>query len=198
MTTRLAPAEPYPAVAGWDAYVASLAPSEALRERARAQLLGLFAAAEQTERSLQTTFAALVDPTQGYGGLLDLIGARLGEPRGGLADGEYLRILMGRQAVGLPGATYARAWSIWLALTGARDDQARMFRPPSSTPAVWFSALVDSPPTAGYLDRAGRLLREVTAGVEVYAVLGIAGSTVWGSTPWGAGTWGWVVPTGGM
>ena len=187
----------YPAVGAWDEYVASLAPSEALRPNARALLLALMEPWEGIDRGLQDLAAATIDPADQVGGLLDYIGRRQGIARGGLGDSEYARILAGWRVVRQPGAGYARLLRAWLAVTGAAPDAARMFRPGASVPSVWLAAVIAEVPSPTYLVRVGEVVRQaLPAATESYAVIGVGDTMIWGATPWGDGTWGYLVPVG--
>jgi hypothetical protein len=97
----------------------------------------------------QADIIRAMDPEVAVGFWLDLCGSRVGEPRGGLSDAEYLRIILGRQSAAFALGTVPGVWACWLALTGATEDRARMYRVPAfGLPTVYLEAEVTTAPSS--------------------------------------------------
>lgn len=138
----------------------------------------------------------LADLADADGYALDLAGDLEGEPRGGLGDAEYRRIIGGAQVVNTETRrrSIPRIRAAWVALTGADVVSVRTAGPLS----VHMTALIDFRPTSTYLVRAGRILRRaVTGGVAIEALLYDAGTALYGDpvTGYGVGTYAWTVRT---
>jgi hypothetical protein len=115
-----------------------------------------------------------LDPTIATGFALTQAGERVGEPRGGLADDWYRRIVLGRMSAMSGGGLLPGVVATWLALAGAPQAGRWQVRrlPSPGRPAVGCFALTDTLPDAVWLARASAVLRDsVAAGVEIYGVL---------------------------
>lgn len=174
----------YPIIPDWTAYTEDRAPGVLRQDNA-------WAMTEATTRLLgdldnqQAELIRQMDPNLATGALLDACGDRVGEPRGGLADGEYRQIILARTA-----STYARGTRpgvlrTWLALTGANIDRVRMMRwGPDSEPVLYMWAQYDFAPSVPFLRRGGTVLLDaVTYPFDIMAFLVPAGGFAFDSLP---------------
>lgn len=164
----------YPIIADWTTFTEDLA-ANTLRTDNSWNILSPSLAAFRNLDDTQAEILREMDPTIAVADALDLCGSRIGETRGGLLDDEYRRIILGRQAASVANGTAAGIWAMWLAVTGARADQARMLRwGAPDKPLVWLWATVDSAPSVTFLRRAGAVVRDAVAfPMDVLAGIGL-------------------------
>lgn len=181
----------YPRPDDWSEFAIAKLPAVPARD-----VLGpAFAAGVQPMQAIDEDYGRLFDGMSDVedagGAVLDIMGDDVGEPRSGLSDWEYRRVVAGRRvASARNGAgTPARIWAGWIALTGAAADQADYQElPPAS---VLLTARLSWLPTTMYLARAGRVAADLmAAGYEVNAIAYVSGSATYGNTPgYGIGTY---------
>lgn len=141
-----------------------------------------------------TDLASSASVASAVGPLLDRRGSQVGETRGGLGDREYRLIIAGREAARAYQGDVDAEWGLWLAVTGARDDDASIRRY-GATGGIAFNAQVAEPPTAAYLIRARRVLLDALGRRPLSATLTLTRSLRWApSLPgWPSGHWPFVV-----
>lgn len=169
----------YPLYPDFDRYALNLTPS-ALRGPRGMALMSALCRAFGPLDDQQGEIIRQMDPDLATDAMLDRCGSRVFEPRGGLADPEYRRIINGRAAASASDGSFNGVWRTWLALSGANVDRARMFRYGTpSAPAVLMSAEFPTVPTVPFLRRAGAVLLDaVVYPFEVGATLYPAGGLI--------------------
>lgn len=147
----------------------------------------------QIDDRVAALFSGLADLGDATGWVLDLAGDRVGEPRGGLSDNEYRRIIAGRRVAAVTGCTAPTVYAGWVALT--ESGEARLEQPGANT--VLLTARVPYAPTTTWLQRAGLVVRDlVMAGVDVEATVYSAGTAVYDAIPgYDVGTYAWSLYT---
>ena len=191
----------YPLIQDWDAYLRGLAPTLIRAE----PMWSIFRGCVSLFRDLDLTRAGIAesdDPEAASGFRLDQLGEQVGEPRGGLGDYEYQRIIAGRIVSTWARGTRSGLWRTWLALTGATEDTAALRRVRvSGDPCSEMTAIVAYPPSKSYLLRVGRVLADtVTVGETIAATVRLDTGAVWSdpSSLWGTATWAWQIPIPGQ
>lgn len=191
-----APIYVYPMIGDWTQYVADRAPSTL----GGSPQWGVTTTLLDPLSVLDASTASMVmglDPVVAVGTQLDQIGSWLDERRAGLGDSEYRRIIMGREAAQTSDGSVGAIWPLWLSLTGAAADSARIVVVPwTGYPVVYVEAVVLTVPTVPYMRRAGAVMRDAVAfPIDVAAVVGAADALNWNTLPpWNSGTWGSVMP----
>jgi|AACY02.16.fsa_nt_gi hypothetical protein len=129
--------------------------------------LTLFGGLEEIDHDVSEVYRGLADPREAVGPVLDIVGDILREPRGGLGDAEYRRILAARR-IARNAVSVARVWEGWVALTGSADG--RLIELGSSS--LYLTAPIDFYPSREWRRRAGEVVTKlVGAGVEVNATV---------------------------
>lgn len=185
----------YPTIEDWDAFVRSLVPAPSAIGVSEDVVQAYCWPWSLMEQGIESLVVGLVDLSAAVSWVLDVAGARVDEPRGGLEDTEYRRIVGGRRmAIGADGTT-APAWAVLLALAGSEDGRWQVIVGTSTT-SLAVSAFTPTIPTRPYLLRAGAILRDsIPLSAEAEAVLRTVSTMVWGSGTWGgSSTWGYSVP----
>lgn len=151
----------YPTIEDWDAYVRGYLPAPAAIGASEDYAQAFAWPWSVMETDLLSLVSGLVDLGAAVGWVLDVAGKEVNEPRGGLSDTEYRRIIAGRRlSIGSTGST-ADAWAVLVALAGSDEGAIWLLHGPGGvTPAVWMQARVVFSPTAGYLLRAGAVMRD--------------------------------------
>jgi hypothetical protein len=121
---------------------------------------------------------AVNDLDAACGGALDLLGDWVNEPRGGLQDGEYRRIIGGRRVVFAGGVTPRAVYRCWERMTEGEDATL------TETPLeITLTTLASFNPTTTWLSRATSVLRDVrAAGRYVYGRIDVPGGFRWDET----------------
>jgi hypothetical protein len=187
----------YPLIPDFEAFLAETAPSILRRSPTWEVVAPLFRPFETLDAQ-QADIIRAMDPEVAVGFWLDLCGSRVGEPRGGLSDAEYLRIILGRQGAAFALGTVPGVWACWLALTGATEDRARMYRVPAfGLPTVYLEAEVTTAPSVTMLRRMADVIKSaVVCEYDVFANVYLAGAARPGRTPaGGSATGAWTLPT---
>ena len=151
----------YPTIEDWDAYVRGYLPAPAAIGASEDYAQALAWPWSVIDADLLALVSGLVDLGAAVGWVLDVAGAEVREPRGGLSDTEYRRIIAGRRlALGSTGST-ADAWAVLVALAGSEDGAIWLLHGPGGvSAAVWMQMRVTFSPSAGYLLRAGAVMRD--------------------------------------
>jgi hypothetical protein len=137
------------------------------------------ASAEAAETARQ-----VADPNQATGSRLDQIGTWVGQARDGLPEHEFRRIVVGALSARYAAErwTWSRALAMWLALTGAAEDEVTVRTLGPACVSVW--ARLKWTPTDGYVSRAGGIIASaVPDGIEWEASMVTDGWLVLGGTP---------------
>lgn len=185
------PTWPGPVIADWDGYVTSLLPSAAAREPGTSYMVSLMSPLGDQMTWVDGLVAAMADIEAASGDVLDLLGRRVGELRGGLSDYEYRRIIAGRRVTlwsgsdpyrvgqGLAALTSTTEWRYW-DIPGAVHVQSRI---------AW-------EPTDVWLRRAGVVMEDLIAlGIEWDLYVYRLDVAVYGSPPpYGTGVYAYRVP----
>lgn len=117
--------------------------------------------------------------------MLESIGARYGEARGGLDLEEYRRIVKARVIADTARGRRDDLWAVWSALIGSSGDNLSVRRLQiSGSPCVRFKARVLAMPGKPWRERAANVLRiAVAEGVECFGVLYVADAVTLGVAP---------------
>jgi len=174
----------YPFYPDFDRYALDLSPSALRGPRGMALMSSLCRAFGELDDQ-QGEIIRQMDPNLATDAMLDRCGSRVFEPRGGLADPEYRRIINGRAAASASDGSFNGVWRTWLALSGANHDRARMFRYGlPSRPGLLLAAEFPTVPSVPFLRRAGAVLLDaVVYPFEVAATLYPAGGLVYDVPP---------------
>lgn len=121
-----------------------------------AYMLALTRQLERLDLDMSDVCRGLADVEDAAGPVLDIVGDILREPRGGLEDPGYRRILAGSR-VARGTVSTARLWAGWVALTGGRGGSYDEHPPVS----VSLSAQVSFTPTPEWVERAGAVVRRL-------------------------------------
>lgn len=128
---------------------------------------------ERLDIDVGDLYAALSDPREATGPALDLVGDVLREPRGGLSDREYRRILVAKR-IAQNAVAYPRVWAGWNALAGTTSGRMHVL----GSCSILLEAPTLEVPSMGFRRRAGRIVRQlIGAGYEANATLYLSGST---------------------
>lgn len=190
----------YPVVEDWEQRWLDESPWLGRVEPARSLGLVFAARVQRIDSDLGSIASVLASPSDAYGWVLDLVGSRYGEGRGGLADGEYQRIVEGRRLAQDSTGALPDVTAVWTALVGLGAQPVRVDRyytPAPTVPTALYEAILPSAPSTAWLARAGVVLSDAVAyGVgDVSAVVGTPSTMVWGEGEWGVGEWGYPLGT---
>lgn len=117
------------------------------------------------------------DLAEAGGGILDLLGDWASEPRGGLSDGEYRRIIAGRRVALERTVERPAIWRGWVGLT--EPLQGAMDEAPNE---VSLTAWVTYQPSTAWVQRVAGVARElVSGGAYVYGLIAPPGTYLWGT-----------------
>jgi len=186
----------YPMIGDWTQYVAERAPSTLGPDPQWFATTILLDGLSELDASTASMVMGL-DPSAAVGAQLDQLGSWVDERRAGLDDAEYRRIVMGREAAQTSDGGLGALWPLWLALTGAAPDSARIVVVPfTGAPIAYFEAIVLTEPSVPFMKRAGDVLRDAVAfPIDAAGVVGLASGLSWNELPaWNSGTWGSVLP----
>lgn len=183
----------YPERPDWDAYALSALSRPTGSGAAGDAWLALWSPIAQLYAQVGEVVLASVDVQTAAGSLLDIVGARVGEYRGGLGDTEYRSIIAGRRvSVGSLG----RAVDV-VAVCEALGGVAGTVRVRGYAGCLFVSFEVQFSPTATWTRRAGRVIRDaVDATYDLEAVAYTASSLIWDGSPgWDLGAWSYLLPS---
>lgn len=186
----------YPLIVDWPEYVRVQLPDVAAEGGGAAFAAAIFRPLAEIDSRVAGLYAGLVAIGDATGGTLDLLGDRLGEPRGGLSNGEYRRIIAGRRVARFVAITAPRVLAGWRAVTGAAGADAWIVQPGSSS--IQLFARVTATPSGTYLVRAARVVRDLCdASADVSATIYKSSSSIYGDagTGYGVGAYAWSLPT---
>ena len=186
----------YPMIGDWTQYVAERSPSTLGPDPQWGATTLLLDGLSVLDASTASMVMGL-DPRVAVGAQLDQLGSWVDERRAGLGDAEYQRIIMGREAAQTSDGGIEALWPLWLALTGAAADSARIVVVPfTGSPTVYLQAIVLIEPSVPWRIRAGTVLRDAVAyPIDAVGVIGLSSALVWNAEPaWNTGTWGSVLP----
>ncbi len=178
----------YPTIDDWDAYVSQLLPDIAANGLGKSFYLTLVEPLRSLESDNAALYAGVVELNDASGQVLDLLGDFVNEPRQGLSDQLYRRIIAGRRVAKAGAVTRPKVAAGWRALTG--DPSGRMDE--IGNASIILSASVSFTPTDPWLSRAGRVVRDlVGAGYQVTAAVSTPGAGRWQdpTAPWNVGRW---------
>lgn len=172
----------------WDAL--ALLPDVAARPPGDEYFLATVQPLQRLDDSIALLSAPLSDAS---GDTLDLLGDWVGEPRGGLSDAEYRRIIAGRRVVRAGGTTPWRVAAMWAALTESPTATVTA----QGAGSVSMTALVPYTPSGAWLRRAGGIVMDsIALGVGVSAAIYKTTSAVYDAAPgYDIGTYAWSLPT---
>lgn len=154
----------------------------------------LVAPLQSLDDQVRSLYAGLADLSDAVGLTLDLAGDLVGEPRSGLRDDEYRRIIAGRRVARLGGVTPGRVAAGWVALT--EPLEWRIEAPGSAS--VHLSARVAYVPADGWIVRASSVVRALLAvWVDAEAILYRSDTAIYDdpSTGYDIGTYAWSLRT---
>lgn len=185
----------YPIIGDWSRYVAERVPSYLGRDPQWSVVLTLAAPLVALDASVASMTMGL-DPVIAVGAQLDQLGTWLDEPRAGLDDAEYRRIILGRQGAQTSDGGVSALWQVWLALTGIGASDANIVTVPWVSPLVWFEARLQVEPTVPWRRRAGAVWRDSVAfPIDALGVVALATGLVWNTVSgWNIGSWGSALP----
>lgn len=186
----------YPEIVDWDAYSASLLPDVAANGQGADFFRLLVEPLRVLDDRVSTLYAGIVEIEDASGPTLDLLGDYAGEPRQGLSDRLYRRIIAGRRVARSGGVTRPKVYAGWAALTGS--SSARMEELGSAS--VRLSAAVDFTPSGVWLGRAASVVRDlIGTGYQATAsvITPVSARYADPTTPWGVGLWAYEIPVSG-
>lgn len=129
----------------------------------------------ELDERLGEVVTQVLDLYEAAGSLLDLLGDWSGEPRGGLTDAEYRRIIAGRRVVLEATVTPPAVWRAWTGLTDALTATID-----ESVAGVILTAFVDFVPTILWVVRVAVVVRDlIGAGIEPYGLLAPPSTFLW-------------------
>ena len=192
----------YPLIGDWDAHVSGRSPS-VLRTNPQWDFTRELAAQLEDIEASTASIVYELDPALAVADRLDKAGARVFEPRGGLDDGEYRRIILAREVAGIAHGTAPGIWVTWLALAGVGSSLASIGRAPGDPdhlpagavipvpPCVVLTAQITATPSIPFVRRAGVVIRDaIAAQYDVSATFLLSRSAVWAGAPgWTSGYW---------
>ena len=189
----------YPGITDWDALVRSWLPAPAAIGDSETFAQVLCWPWSVIEQGIESLAVGLADLDAADGWVTDVAGARVNEPRGGLDDTEYRRIVSGRRLAAGSLGTPRHVWAVLVALAG--DDEGAIVTLQADTSGVtgvsmW--ARVSFTPTDSYLLRAGAVLRDaLPLSAEADATLATAGTCLFDSGAFDSGEFGYDLPVMG-
>ena len=175
----------YPTIQDYDAHVRSYLPAPAAIGASESYVQALASPWARMEADIEALVLGLVDLDVAPSWVLDVAGARVGEARGGLSDTEYRRIIAGRRlSIGSSGSN-ADVYRVLLALAGTSTGRILLItNTTTGLSGVWLQALIALSPTAGYLLRAGAVLRDaLPLDAEAVATVYVSGSLTFDAPP---------------
>lgn len=174
----------YPIQVDPRAQALSFMPSPFRSERSAKMLWALTDPLDEIDLSLADV-AHQSSPDTAGSWMLEAIGARYNEPRGGLELEEYRRIVKARVIADTARGRRSDLWEVWSALIGTSGDNLSVRRLQiSGSPCVQFKARVVSMPGKAWRQRAANVLRiAVAEGVECFGVLYVADAVTLGVAP---------------
>ena len=186
----------YPGITDWDALVRSWLPAPAAIGDSEVFAQALCWPWSIIEQGIEALAVGLADLDAADGWVVDVAGARVDEPRGGLSDTEYRRIVSGRRIAAGSLGTARHVWAVLVALAG--DDSGAIVTLQADTSGVtgvsmW--ARVSFTPSASYLLRAGAVLRDaLPLSAEGGATLATAETCIFDAGTFDAGEFGYDLP----
>lgn len=189
----------YPGVDDWDALVRSYLPAPADIGVSDDFIQALCWPWSVIEQGIQALAVGLVDLGAADAWVVEVAGARVNEPRGGLGDTELRRVVEGRRvAVGSLG-TSAHVWAVLVALAGSDEGRIVTLQDETSgATGVSMWARVGFTPSESYLLRAGAVLRDaLPLSAEADATLAVAGTCMFDAGVFDAGEFGYDLPVMG-
>ncbi len=149
-----------------DASILAFTPAIAARGVGEDYILALMLPVKEIDIMVGWINAGVESIHEARGTTLDLLGDWVEEPRGGLTDAEYRRIIAGRRVALAGGGNLPAVYRCLQALSGDDDPLLDEY-----TLGLYMSANVDWAPSTAYIQRARAVMRDtVLAGVEWYAV----------------------------
>lgn len=176
----------YPTIEDWDASVIALLPAPSALGEGQAFALSLASPWATLEQLVEAFGSGAADVELAPGWVLDVLGARINEPRGGLDDTRYRRIVAGRRvALGSLGTSpHVVAVLRALTLCGADIRLDLLVDEASGVAAVWLQARVAFAPVGAWLIRAADVLRDaLPLSVEAVASVYESGALVFDGIP---------------
>ena len=150
----------YPAIADLDALARSLTPSSSMIGDSDAVLCSTVAPVGEIDNDLNALVEGIVDLEAAPGWVLRVAGPRVNEDVGGLTDTEYRRIIAGKRLAIASLGTGPDVFSVALALGGTPTGRIwTLYNESTELSCVHVSVLAPFDPSAGYLIRAGSVLR---------------------------------------
>lgn len=180
----------YPGIDDWDALVRSYLPAPADIGVSGDFIQALCWPWSILEQGIQALAVGLVDLGAADAWVVEVAGARVNEPRGGLGDTELRRVVEGRRvAVGSLG-TSAHVWAVLVALTGVQSGRLLVAENESTgETGVIMWGFIAFTPTESFLLRAGAVLRDaLPLSAEANCTLGTAQTSIFDETAFDDGT----------
>lgn len=177
----------YPEIADREAYTAALLPDIAANGDGAEFFAALVRPLLELDDEIAALYAGLVELEDAAGVVLDIHGDQVGEPRQGMSDLLYRRLIAGRYVARAGAVTRPRVYAGWSALTGSSAATMEELGG-----AVRLVAPVDFQPTGVWLLRAGAVVRDLMGGSYQATALVTVPSTARfddSITPWGVGRW---------
>lgn len=170
----------YPVVSDWSAHVTALLPDVVAREGGAEWHAALLAPLGPLDDRLSDIYGGIAEIGDAAGPLLDLLGDYVGEPRGGLGDGDYRRLIAARRVARASGVDVRAVARAWAALTAPGTTTIRE----PGTSSLYLRAVVGWTPSGRWLARAAAVVRDtVAAGVDVEALIVRGDSAIFGQSP---------------
>lgn len=186
----------FPTIGDWRQYVADRVPSYLGGDPQWSVVLLLADPLSVLDASVASMTMGL-DATVAVGAQIDQLGSWVDERRAGLGDSEYRRIVVGRTAAADSDGGIAALWPLWLSLTGAPAESARIVVYPwTGAPVVYLEAVLLTEPSLAFRQRAGAVMRDAVAfPIDVAAIVAMSDGMEWdGPDGWDSGTWGDALP----
>ena len=137
---------------------------------------------------------SFVDIELGCGPILDILGDLEGEPRSGLTDEEYRKIIRGRRIAKYGMKSYPGIWLGWEIIVGPDPVSIEMTALNPAT--VFLTAEVDYLPSELFISRAGRVVGDlVPVGYEIDAWIAQPGGLQWDEENWDEENWAYALET---
>ena len=158
-----------------DASILAFTPAIAARGVGEDYILALMLPVKQIDIMVGWINAGVESIHEARGTTLDLLGDWVEEPRGGLTDAEYRRIIAGRRVALAGGGNLPAIYRALQAVSGDADPLLDEY-----TLGLVMTADVTWVPSTAYLQRAETILRDtIFAGVEAYTVFYPANYFIW-------------------
>lgn len=183
----------YPAIVDWEDYSRRLLPDLAAAGDGAAMSRRLTEPLRDIDDRLATLHAGLVEIEDAQGGTLDLLGDDVDEPRQGLSDLLYRRLIAGRRVARSGGTTRPQVYAGWVALSGSGEATAEEL----GASSVLLRAAIDFTPTSVWLVRAADVVRDLMGtGYQCTALLTTSSTAIYDDpgTPFGVGQWAYQLP----